>query len=231
MRRHNSVGWRFVSRESDLGLRCVFLIGAAPALAQSSDASDAQSGETAVAAQLENAASNALTRVTCVATSAERTFCAGDASAGVVLIKSNGPGECLLGRTWGYDQTGVWVRDGCSGEFAFGGSAQQVTTADAARGTSDPTRADAAHRDVGRVRSRRRLPCRLAPSFGELSFSAYGWFAGWTRCQATRRSPTTSGTCGRSMRRNDIYPHRMIIYSEGLVVEPEADLHRLSLDG
>ena len=123
-----------------LGFAMCFLIGAAPALAQSSDASDAQpAGETAVAAQQENAASNALPHVTCVATSAERTFCPGDASRGVVLIKSNGPGECLLGRTWGYDQTGVWVRDGCSGEFAFGASAQQVT-APATAPTPQPPR-------------------------------------------------------------------------------------------
>ena len=37
------------------------------------------------------------------------------------------PGNvCLAGRG-ATSQTGVWVRDGCSGEFAFGGSAQQVT--------------------------------------------------------------------------------------------------------
>jgi len=85
------------------------LIAAAPAFAQSSDAADAAS---------------ALSRVTCVANSVERTYCVGDTSAGVLLIKSNGPAECLLGRTWGYDQRGVWVSDGCSGEFAFGGLVQ-----------------------------------------------------------------------------------------------------------
>jgi hypothetical protein len=70
--------------------------------------------------------SDALVHVTCASTSAERTYCAGDVSAGVVLIKSSGPGECLLGRTWGYDQKGVWVTDRCSGEFAFNGLTQQT---------------------------------------------------------------------------------------------------------
>src|SRR5262245_44482444 len=71
---------------------------------------------------------DALPRVTCAATSTERTYCIGDTSAGVLLLKSNGPGECLLGRTWGYDQTGVWVTEGCSAEFAFGGGAPLVST-------------------------------------------------------------------------------------------------------
>ena len=77
-----------------LGLVMCLLIAAVPAFAQSSDAPDA------------------LSRVTCVASSAERTYCGGDTSAGVLLIKSNGPAECLLGRTWGYAQRGVWVSDG-----------------------------------------------------------------------------------------------------------------------
>jgi hypothetical protein len=28
-----------------------------------------------------------------------------------------GEADCLLGKTWGYDDTGVWVSDGCSAEF------------------------------------------------------------------------------------------------------------------
>ena len=138
-----------------------FLIGAAPALAQSSDPSDAQpAGEIAVAAQQENAASNALPHVTCVATSAERTFCPGDASRGVVLIKSNGPGECLLGRTWGYDQTGVWVRDGCSGEFVFGGLAQQCFDAGHGSNASAPSRRSASRRGASSIPERGFLVAR-----------------------------------------------------------------------
>ena len=41
-------------------------------------------------------------------------------SEGVALVKSTGTGPCLLGRTWGYDATGVWVSDNCGGEFALG---------------------------------------------------------------------------------------------------------------
>ena len=33
---------------------------------------------------------------------------------------STGGAACLLGKTWGYDDTGVWVSDGCVGEFVAG---------------------------------------------------------------------------------------------------------------
>jgi len=58
--------------------------------------------------------------VTCVSTDGERVQCRADTSAGVVLVRSTGKGECLLGRTWGYDQTSVWVTSGCGGEFMLG---------------------------------------------------------------------------------------------------------------
>ena len=57
--------------------------------------------------------------VTCSSTTG-RTHCPADTSAGVALVRSTGDAACLLGKTWGYDQNGVWVSDGCSGEFATG---------------------------------------------------------------------------------------------------------------
>ena len=59
-----------------------------------------------------------LTAMTCSSALGERTQCAADTSAGVVLVRSTGAAPCLLGRTWGYDQTSIWVSDGCSAEFA-----------------------------------------------------------------------------------------------------------------
>ena len=59
--------------------------------------------------------------VSCSSTTG-RTHCPADTSAGVALIRSTGDAPCLLGKTWGYDQQGVWVADGCSGEFATGSS-------------------------------------------------------------------------------------------------------------
>jgi hypothetical protein len=56
-----------------------------------------------------------------------RTQCATDTSAGVALMKSTGEAACLLGKTWGYDDTGIWVADGCSGEFQTGQAASKET--------------------------------------------------------------------------------------------------------
>ena len=58
--------------------------------------------------------------VTCASKPGERTQCAADTSKGVVLLRSTGEAPCLLGKTWGYDQTSVWVSDGCSAEFGTG---------------------------------------------------------------------------------------------------------------
>jgi len=58
--------------------------------------------------------------VTCVSTSSERVACAANTATGVVLMRSTGSAPCLLGKTWGYDQTSIWVSDGCGGEFVTG---------------------------------------------------------------------------------------------------------------
>jgi len=58
--------------------------------------------------------------LTCSSKPGDRSSCAADTSKGVVLVRSMGDAPCLLGKTWGYDQTSVWVSDGCSAEFATG---------------------------------------------------------------------------------------------------------------
>jgi predicted porin len=60
------------------------------------------------------------TVITCTSKSGERQVCAADTTAGVALLHSIGESNCLLGNTWGYDATGVWVSNGCGGEFALG---------------------------------------------------------------------------------------------------------------
>src|SRR3954466_15123995 len=54
----------------------------------------------------------------------DRTTCQADTSKGVVLLRTTGDAPCLLGKTWGYDQTSVWVSDGCSAEFRTGAGAE-----------------------------------------------------------------------------------------------------------
>lgn len=62
----------------------------------------------------------AAAQLICESPAAERQVCPGETSAGVALIRSTGSAPCLLGKTWGYDDEGVWVSDGCSGEFVVG---------------------------------------------------------------------------------------------------------------
>ena len=66
--------------------------------------------------------------VTCVSKGGARVQCAADTSRGVVLLRSTGDAPCLLGRTWGYDQSSVWVSDGCAAEFATGPAAEPAAT-------------------------------------------------------------------------------------------------------
>jgi hypothetical protein len=58
--------------------------------------------------------------VPCVSKVGERIFCAVDTSAGVALVRSTGEQACLLGKTWGYDDMGIFVSDGCGGDFVAG---------------------------------------------------------------------------------------------------------------
>jgi Protein of unknown function (DUF3011) len=66
--------------------------------------------------------------VSCASTAGTRTQCAADTSAGVVLVRSTGTAACLLGKTWGYDQTSIWVSDGCSADFATASTVEAVST-------------------------------------------------------------------------------------------------------
>ena len=58
--------------------------------------------------------------ISCASKVGERQECAADTSRGVVLARSYGDAACLLGKTWGYDNNGVWVADGCSADFLVG---------------------------------------------------------------------------------------------------------------
>jgi len=102
---------------SRLWLLICALIVAASANAQTSNAGGAANGS-------GNAESQ--NRITCESQAGGgRQHCPADMSAGVTLAKSTGTAECLLGKTWGYDDTGVWVSGGCSGEFIAGPASKE----------------------------------------------------------------------------------------------------------
>ena len=55
--------------------------------------------------------------VRCESKPGARSECQADTSKGVILARSSGDSACLLGKTWGYDDKGIWVADGCSADF------------------------------------------------------------------------------------------------------------------
>lgn len=62
-----------------------------------------------------------LQALTCESKNNARAVCAGDLRLGVALVHEFGNNDCLLGTTWGFDDAGVWVTDGCRARFALGG--------------------------------------------------------------------------------------------------------------
>ena len=71
--------------------------------------------------------------VACSSKPGDRQHCPADTSKGVALGRSSGEAPCLLGRTWGYDDRGVWVADGCSGEFVVGQALSEAVAAKPAK--------------------------------------------------------------------------------------------------
>jgi hypothetical protein len=102
----------FVGGYAALSLLLVLLLSGAAAAQDSSTPGDASA--------VQSTASTAAASVACTSRPGQRTECPADTTAGVMLLKSTGATPCLLGKSWGYDDTGVWVSDGCSGEFATG---------------------------------------------------------------------------------------------------------------
>jgi|JI81BgreenRNA_FD_contig_41_819213_length_1084_multi_9_in_0_out_0_2 hypothetical protein len=59
--------------------------------------------------------------IRCESHNGRQNYCDLDVRGGVVLVRQLSRGACIEGRTWGWDRRGVWVADGCRGEFASGG--------------------------------------------------------------------------------------------------------------
>ncbi len=152
--------------------------------------------------------------IVCSSPTAARHHCAGDTSAGVVLAKTTGAAACLLGKTWGYDDQGVWVSDGCSGEFLTGAAAAAQA---ATGGPSEPTERIESWGEfspgngflVGRG------------SAGELAISAYALVRYLNQMPDNDTFTDHLGNERAVDGRNDIFPHRVIIWFKGWVGRPQ----------
>ena len=133
----------------------------------------------------------ATSQIVCASTAGERQECPGDTAAGVLLVRSTGPAACLLGRTWGYDDKGVWVSDGCSGEFLLAqpvAAGQTATPADSDASGGEDT--DAPIETWGEFDPGDGFLVGRS-AFGELSISAYALLRYLNQLPPTRRSSIT----------------------------------------
>jgi hypothetical protein len=51
---------------------------------------------------------------------AEKHYCEADTRYGAHLVRQTSAAECMEGKTWGWDEQGIWVNKGCGGDFALG---------------------------------------------------------------------------------------------------------------
>ncbi len=177
-------------------------------------------GADAAAAQEAPATTNA--PVVCASAPDERSHCLADTSAGVLLVRTTGETACLLGRTWGYDDTGVWVADGCSGEFLVAAAASARTPPDTETEGRDEERAEAPE-------DRRETWGYFDPGqgflvgrgeHGELAISVYAL----VRYLNQLGNDTFVDHLGRTQpvdRRQDLYSHRVIVFLKGWIGVPQ----------
>jgi hypothetical protein len=116
----------------------------------------------------------AMHAILCESTGKDRALCPADTEFGVALMRRLGDSSCVLDETWGFDEKGVWVSGGCSGQFALGGYRlpQGVLPATATKFVCEsadgkPQRcAVDTSRGVGLLKQTSKEPCVLNRSWG-----------------------------------------------------------------
>ena len=58
--------------------------------------------------------------ITCASQDYARQRCPVDTRGGVTILQQQSKSACIQGNTWGYDQGGIWVRNGCVATFVVG---------------------------------------------------------------------------------------------------------------
>jgi hypothetical protein len=161
----------------------------------------------------------------CDSKAGERNVCPADTSAGVALMKSTGPAACLLGKTWGYDDAGVWVADGCSGEFQLG---KQAVAGAPAQAQPAPAPGPLGGKMVP-PSERVEQWGEFTPgngflvgrsSVGELGISGYALLRYLNQMPGESTFTDHLGNEHPVDGRNDIYPHRVMIFFKGWVGSP-----------
>ena len=161
--------------------------------------------------------------VSCESALGSRQHCSANTDSGVVILRSTGSAPCLLGRNWGYDDGGIWVEDGCGGDFGV----QPVSTEDGSTSVAaaeGPAAAEAQGATTPPIDSRETWGF-LDPGdgfllgrsdAGELSLSAYALL----RYINQNGDDTFIDHLDREQPvdlRRDIYSHRILVWLKGWV--------------
>ena len=194
---------------------CVaFLLPSVSVSAQSERAEGSSSSATSSGGG-ESAPATAM--VTCQSRQSARTSCPANTASGAVLIKSTGTAECVLGRNWGYDTDDVWVSDGCGGEFLVGAAIAQAAAQPPAQTPRQP--ADRIETWGEFDPGNGFLLART--DFGELSLSTYALIRWVDQMPGDQTFTDHLGNVRTVDARNDIFPHRVILFLKGWLGNPK----------
>ena len=158
--------------------------------------------------------------VSCASKVGERTLCPADTSSGVALMKSTGASACVLEKTWGSDNVGVWVADGCSGEFRLG------QTGAAPSGAAVPAQPAAPREPEERIETWGEFDpgggfLLGRSSAGELAISGYALIRYIDQLPGEQTFTDHLGNEQSVDGRNDIYAHRILIFLKGWLGNPK----------
>src|SRR5688572_23522964 len=169
----------------------------------------------------------------CASAGSERQHCQANTSSGILLSRSTGSGACLLGRTWGYDDAGVWVQDGCSAEFIVAaagprapGASSATQPASVASATAVTATSSAATASAGTDVKEQAAPSHetygyLDPGkgflvgktdLGELSISGYALVRYMNQMDDDEVFVDHLGRERPVDGREDIYSHRVLVW-------------------
>jgi len=193
---------------------CTLTLAAAPAWAQTEAGAAAPQAQDAIVPAT----------VICSSKAGERQQCPADTSAGVALMKSTGTSTCLLGKTWGYDDKSIWVQDGCGGEFQLGQVAVVGAAAPAPAATAaappDPKKPTGTIEQWGEFNPGGGFLVGRS-SAGELSISGYALLRYINQMPGEQTFTDHLGNERTVDGRNDIYPHRVMVFFKGWLASPK----------
>jgi len=156
--------------------------------------------------------------ISCSSAAGAQQHCPADTTAGVVLLKSTGSAGCLLGKTWGYDDTGIWVKDGCNGKFMV---KQTMASTDAPAGKPDAAATQFRQYEQWGELSPGHGFLLGRSEKGEARLSGYGLVRYLNQMPAEQTYTDHNGDTHTTKGREDIYGHRVMAFLYGWIADPK----------